>query len=292
MKKITFNVCLYSGLCAVCVLFFSCKMFTTSLAKGTRRDPRETLKNLSASELIAFSQTTYTADSEILTAIFELLGQKSKEELKTLSLKGKEQVLGLLPEAGFPVKNLKTIAAEAFQVGQSGATEDSDKAFVQKLITAVQPFDTEAASTLLTDPAVMQNTDPGKLATAAVTLMIRVTAQVGHEKIKEKIQEFTTSTPPPPPPPPGGSVIDFKTMPAGDIVKAMLGANGSPNAIGTPSNRTALTAAVSAIKLLSGDAAAEDSDGHPVDRTIEPATVKVGGRFPLDKLLKAFFSLG
>ena len=292
MKKITFNVCLYSALCTVCVLFFSCEMFTTSLAKGARRDPRETLKNLSASELIAFSQTTYTADSGILTATFELLGKKNKEELKTLSLKEKEQALGLLPEAGFPVKNLKTIAAEAFQVGQSGATEESDKAFVQKLIIAVQLFDTEAASTLLTDREVMQNTDPEKLATAAVTLMIRVTAQVGHEKIKEKIQDFITSTPPTPPPPPGGSVIDFKTMPVGDIVKAMLGANGSPNAIGTPSNRTALTAAVSAIKLLSGDAAAEDSDGHPVDRTIEPATVKVGGRFPLDKLLKAFFSLG
>ena len=290
MKKITFNVCLYSALCTVCVLFFSCEMFTTSLAKGARRDPRETLKNLSASELIAFSQTTYTADSGILTAIFELLGQKSKEELKTLSLKEKEQVLGLLPEAGFPVKNLKTIAAEAFQVGQSGATEQSDKAFVQKLITAVQLFDTEAASTLLSDGDVMKNTDEGKLATAAVTLMIRITAQVGHEKIKEKIQEFTTSTPPPPPPPPGGSVIDFKTMPAGDIVKAMLGANGSPNAIGTPSNRTALTAAVSAIKLLSGDSSVKDSGGISVNRDIDPATVKVGGRFPLNKLLKAFFS--
>ena len=278
---------LCGAVCMACMLFFSCEMFTTSLAKGARRDPRETLKNLSASELIAFSQTTYTADSEILTATFELLGKKTKEELKTLSLKEKEQALDLLPEAGFPIKNLKTIAAEAFQVGQSGATEDSDKAFVKKLITAVQLFDTEAASTLLTDPAVMQNTDPGKLATAAVTLMIRVTAQVGHENIKNKIQEFTTS-----PPPPGGSVIDFKTMSTGDIVKAMLGAKGSPNAIGTPSNRTALTAAVSAIKLLSGDAAAEDSDGHPVGRTIEPATVKVGGRFPLDKLLKAFFSLG
>ena len=290
MKKITFNVCLYSGLCAVCVLFFSCKMFTTSLAKGTRRDPRETLKNLSASELIAFSQTTYTADSGILTTTFELLGKKTKEELKNLSLKEKEQFLDLLPDAGFPIKNLKTIAAEAFQVGQSGATEESDKAFVQKLITAVQLFDTEAASTLLSDPAVMKNTDEGKLATAAVTLMIRVTAQVGHEKIKEKIQEFTTSTPPPPPPPPGGSVIDFKTMSADDIVKAMLGAEGSPGAIGTPSNRTALTAAVSAIKLLSGDSAAEDSEGHAVGRNIDPATVKVGGRFPLDKLLKAFFS--
>ena len=290
MKKITFNVCLYSALCTVCVLFFSCEMFTTSLAKGTRRDPRETLKNLSTSELIAFSQTTYTADSGILTATFELLGKKTKEELKNLSLKEKEQFLDLLPDAGFPIKNLKTIAAEAFQVGQSGATEDSDKAFVQKLITAVQLFDTEAASTLLTDPAVMQNTDPGKLATAAVTLMIRVTAQVGHEKIKEKIQEFTTSTPPPPPPPPGGSVIDFKTMPAGDIVTAMLGAKGSQNAIGTPSNRTALTAAVSAIKLLSGDSSVKDSGGISVNRDIDPATVKVGGRFPLDKLLKAFFS--
>ncbi|MGI5076841.1 hypothetical protein [Treponema maltophilum] len=288
MKKITFNVCLYSALCTVCVLFFSCEMFTTSLAKGARRDPRETLKNLSASELIAFSQTTYTADSGILTATFELLGKKNKEELKTLSLKGKEQVLGLLPEAGFPVKNLKTIAAEAFQVGQNGATEDSDKAFVKKLITAVQLFDTEAASTLLSDGDVMKNTDEGKLATAAVTLMIRITAQVGHENIKEKIQDFITSMPPTPPPPPAG--IDFKTMSADDIVKAMLGAEGSPGAIGTPSNRTALTAAVSAIKLLSGDAAAEDSDGHPVDRTIDPATVKVGGRFPLNKLLKAFFS--
>ena len=148
MKKITFNVCLYSALCTVCVLFFSCEMFTTSLAKGARRDPRETLKNLSASELIAFSQTTYTADSGILTATFELLGKKNKEELKTLSLKEKEQFLDLLPDAGFPIKNLKTIAAEAFQVGQSGATEESDKAFVKKLITAVQLFDTEAASTL------------------------------------------------------------------------------------------------------------------------------------------------
>ena len=286
MKKITFNVCLYSALCAVCVLFFSCKMFTTSLAKGARRDPRETLKNLSASELIAFSQTTYTADSEILTAIFELLGKKTKEELKNLSLKEKEQALDLLPEAGFPIKNLKTIAAEAFQVGQSGATEDSDKAFVKKLITAVQLFDTEASSTLLTDPAVMQKTDPEKLATAAVTLMIRVTAQVGHEKIKNKVVAFLAAMSPPP------AGIDFKTMPAGDIVEAMLGAEGSPGAIGTPSNRTALTAAVSAIKLLSGDSSVKDSEGNSVNRDIDPATVKVGGRFPLDKLLKAFFSLG
>jgi len=112
----------------------------------------------------------------------------TKEAYERFSLKEKEQALGLLPEAGFPIKNLKTIAAEAFQVGQSGATEQSDKAFVQKLITAVQLFDTEAASTLLTDPAVMQNTDPGKLATVAVTLMIRVTAQVGHENIKNKIR--------------------------------------------------------------------------------------------------------
>ena len=284
MKKSGLTAFLCSGLCAVCVLFFSCEMFTTSLAKGARRDPRETLKNLSPSELIAFSQTPYTADSEILTATFELLGKKTKEELKNLSLKEKEQTLDLLPEAGFPIKNLKTIAAEAFQVGQSGATEDSDKAFVKKLITAVQLFDTEAASTLLTDPAVMQKTDPEKLATAAVTLMIRVTAQVGHENIKNKVVAFLAAMSPPP------TGIDFKTMPAGDIVKAMLGANGSPNAIGTPSNRTALTAAVSAIKLLSGDSAAEDSEGHPVNRNIDPATVKVGGKFSLDKLLKAFFS--
>jgi len=79
-------------------------------------------------------------------------------------------------------------------------------------------------------------------------------------------------------------------MPADDIVTAMLGVGGSPNAIGTPSNRTALTAAVSAIKLLSGDSAAEDSSGNPVNRNIDPATVKVGGIFPLNKLLKAFFS--
>jgi lipoprotein len=284
MKKFAFNMFLCGAVCMACMLFFSCEMFTTSLAKGTRRDPKEVLKNLSTSELIAFSQTTYTADSEILTATFELLGKKNKEELKTLSLKEKEQVLGLLPEAGFPVKNLKTIAAEAFQVGQSGATEQSDKAFVQKLITAVQLFDTEAASTLLSDGDVMKNTDEGKLATAAVTLMIRITAQVGHESIKNKVVAFLAAMSPPP------AGIDFKTMSADDIVKAMLGAEGSPGAIGTPSNRTALTAAVSAIKLLSGDAAAEDSDGHPVGRTIEPATVKVGGRFPLNKLLKAFFS--
>ena len=289
MKKSGLTAFLCSGLCAVCVLFFSCEMFTASLAKGARRDPRETLKNLSASELIAFSQTTYTADSEILTATFELLGKKTKEELKNLSLKEKEQFLDLLPEAGFPIKNLKTIAAEAFQVGQSGATEESDKAFVKNLITAVQLFDTEAASTLLSDGEVMKNAEQGKLATAAVTLMIRVTAQVGHKNIKNKIQDFITSTPPTPPPPPG-SIIDFKTMPAGDIVKAMLGDEGSLDAIGTPSNRTALTAAVSAIKLLSGDSAAEDSEGHPVGRTIDPATVKVGGIFPWEKLLKAFFS--
>ena len=290
MKKFAFNMFLCGAVCMACMLFFSCEMFTTSLAKGARRDPRETLKNLSTSELIAFSQTTYTADSGILTAIFELLGKKNKEELKSLSLKKKEQFLDLLPDAGFPIKNLKTIAAEAFQMGQNGATEESDKAFVKKLITAVQLFDTEAASTLLSDSDVMKNTDKGKLATAAVTLMIRVTAQVGHEKIKEKIQDFITSPPPSPPPPPGGSVIDFKTMPADDIVTAMLGVGGSPNAIGTPSNRTALTAAVSAIKLLSGDSSVKDSEGNSVHRDIDPATVKVGGRFPLNKLLKAFFS--
>ena len=290
MKKITFNVCLYSALCTVCVLFFSCEMFTTSLAKGARRDPRETLKNLSASELIAFSQTTYTADSEILTATFELLGKKTKEELKNLSLKEKEQFLDLLPDAGFPIKNLKTIAAEAFQVGQSGATEESDKAFVKKLITAVQLFDTGAASTLLSDGDIMKNTDEGKLATAAVTLMIRITAQVGHENIKNKIQEFITSTPPTPPPPPGGSVIDFKTMPADDIVTAMLGAEASSGALGTDTDRKALKAAVSVMKLLSGDSSVKDSGGISVNRDIDPATVKVGGRFPLNKLLKAFFS--
>lgn len=284
MKKSGLTAFLCSGLCAVCVLFFSCEMFTASLAKGARRDPRETLKNLSPSELIAFSQTTYTADSEILTAIFELLGKKTKEELKTLSLKEKEQALDLLPEAGFPIKNLKTIAAEAFQVGQSGATEDSDKAFVKKLITAVQLFDTEAASTLLTDPEVMKKTDPGKLATAAVTLMIRVTAQVGHENIKNKVVAFLAAMSPPP------TGIDFKTMPADDIVKAMLDDESSLDAIGTPSNRTALTAAVSAIKLLSGDSSVKDSEGNSVNRDIDPATVKVGGRFPLNKLLKAFFS--
>lgn len=288
MKQIA-KIFLCSAVCTVCVLFFSCEMFTASLAKGARRDPKEVLKNLSASELIAFSQTTYAADSETLTAIFELLDKKTKEELKILFLKEKEQVLDLLPEAGFPIKNLKKIASEAFQMGQNEATAESDKAFVKKLITAVQLFDTEAASQFLSDSDVMKNTDKGKLATAAVTLMIRVTAQVGHENIKNKIQDFITSTPPTPPPSPG-SIIDFKTMPAGDIVTAMLGVGGSPNAIGTPSNRTALTAAVSAIKLLSGDSAAEDSSGSPVNRNIDPATVKVGGIFPLNKLLKAFFS--
>ena len=52
MKQIA-KIFLCSAVCTVCVLFFSCEMFTASLAKGARRDPKEVLKNLSASELIA-----------------------------------------------------------------------------------------------------------------------------------------------------------------------------------------------------------------------------------------------
>lgn len=272
MKKITFNVCLYSALCTVCVLFFSCEMFTTSLAKGTRRDPRETLKNLSTSELIAFSQNgAYAADPKTAAAILELLG-KDKDQLKNLPLKDKEQVLALLPEASLPIKNIKTIVAEALELGQNGATEQSDKEFVNKLMNNVQPVDTEAASTLLSDREVMKSAKPEKLATTAVTLMMQAVKNVGYAKVKTNVMN-------------SGGTIDFKTETADAIVTKMLGTDGSP------SDKEALKAAVSAVQLLSGNPNATDSAGNSVTRNdIDPAKVQVGGRFPLNKLLKAFFS--
>ena len=276
MKKLIFNVFLCGALCTACIFFFSCKMFTTSLAKGARRDPKEVLKNLSPSELIAFSQNgAYAADPKTAAAILELLG-KNKDKLKDLLLKDKEQVLTLLPEASLPIKNIKIIVAEALKLGQNGATEQSDKDFVKELMDNVQPVDTEAASTLLNDREVMESAKPEKLATTAVTLMMQAVKNVGYDKVKTNVIN-------------SGDTIDFKTETADAIVTKMLGAEGSPTALGSLSDRKALKAAVSAVQLLSGNPNATDSAGKPVARDdIDPAKLQVGGAFSLDKVLKAF----
>lgn len=270
MKKLIFNVFLCGALCTACIFFFSCEMFTTSLAKRARRDPKEVLKNLSPRELIAFSQNgAYAADPKTAAAILELLG-KNKDELKNLPLKDKEQVLTLLPEASLPIKNIKTIVAEALKLGQNGATEQSDKEFVDKLMDNVQPVDTAAASTLLSDRKVMESAKPEKLATTAVTLMMQAVKNVGYDKVKANVRN-------------SGDTIDFKTETADAIVTKMLGTDGSP------SDKEALKAAVSAVQLLSGNPNATDSAGNPVARDdIDPAKLQVGGKFSLDKVLKAF----
>ena len=270
MKKLIFNVFLCGALCTACIFFFSCEMFTTSLAKGARRDPKEVLKNLSPSELIAFSQNgAYAADPKTAAAILELLG-KDKDKLKNLLPKEKEQVLALLPEASLPIKNIKTIVAEALKLGQNGATEQSDKDFVKELMDNVQPVDTAAAATLLSDRKVMESAKPEKLATTAVTLMMQVVKNIGYDKVKANVRD-------------SGDTIDFKTETADAIVTKMLGTDGSP------SDKEALKAAVSAVQLLSGNPNATDSAGNPVARDdIDPAKLQVGGAFSLDKVLKAF----
>lgn len=267
MKKLIFNVFLCGALCTACIFFFSCTMFTTSLAKGARRNQKNMLKNLSASDLIAFSKDPYAADPKTVSAILELLGT-DKGELKSLPLEDKEQVLTLLPEVSLPMKSIKAIAEDAREMMNEGTTEEQGKKFVEKLMDNVQSIDTAAASTLLSDGDVMKNADPGKLATGAVTLMMQVVKNVGYETVKNNV---STS---------GGS-IDFKNDMADDIITKMLGASGSA------SDREAFKAAVSAAKLLSGDSQVKDSDGKPVDRVITPSEVKVYG-ISLGDILKSF----
>ncbi|MGI5173860.1 hypothetical protein H0R92_09710 [Treponema sp. OMZ 840] len=263
-KKKVFYAVLHVLLCAVLILCVSCEMFTTSLAKGARRNQKEFLKKASASELIAFSQSSYSSNAETMAAVLDLLSGKSADELKGLSLTEKEQALNLTFEATFPFSTIKKIGETAAQAGNNSVSGADVKNMVDEVINSLNSFDTAASAALLSDPEAMRKADPSQLANAAVAVLLQTTASV--------YQNLTNNVTP----------ENLKAKTPQTIANDILGPG--PDADG---KKAALKASLEALKLLSGGQA-YDSEGTVVGRTIQPEDVNLLGVVSLADVLSQF----
>ncbi len=272
MKKNPTTVLLCAILCIAGILYTSCGMFTTSLAKNAQRDQKDVFKNASARELAAFAEGKISANPKTVAAIMDALGTKSPSELKSLSIKEKEAVLNLTLDASIPLKKVADIAQKALtDMKDSAKKKNAAERMVRNLIDSINTFDTTAPTQLLTDPQTMREADPGILANAAVALIIQTAAQKGFETIRNNI---------------GTTAIDFKTQTPEAIVEKMLGA---PQANETPEakkSREALKAAVTAVKLLSG--AEVDTPDGKIKRNITADSAKLLGLVSLTDILTSF----
>jgi HAMP domain-containing protein len=150
--------------------FISCDFFVKSWGSGMQRDLEKALKKESAKDLAKLTKDpNYVGDPEAARFLLNALSDKTKDEIESLSLNEKEDILALALTATIPMDAISEVL-KAAENGEEGSGEELFNA----LMDSITDFDTTVIQNVLNDSKTQSEASPDTLASASAALLAQV----------------------------------------------------------------------------------------------------------------------